>query len=125
MNLLKLFRSLTTTEPHVVALAAAGVTFPEQTSIAERLALECDDLTTGLPVVRDPLLREMLTRRAVSACQGATSWIWRFQDGSVLTANDAGVRVRVSRFLDRQIEAMLEAADEFDARARAMIEGRP
>lgn len=62
---------------------------------AGMLAAECARCASpNLPLCRDPVLREFLTRGSVFVEQAATAWLWRFADGSVLTANDAGVVVR-------------------------------
>lgn len=89
MTLVQRLRGMLTTEPHIAALFAAGVTFDSPPcTIAEKMTAEWEDAT-----VRDPVLRESMERIAVWACPAAVSWVWRFQDGSGVVANDQGVFV--------------------------------
>lgn len=89
MTFMQRLRGLLTTDPHVTGLCAAGITYDAPSTIAERM---CDDWEGS--TVRDPVLREAATRIAVTAEQAAVSWLWRFADDSVLTANERGVWAR-------------------------------
>jgi hypothetical protein len=89
-------RRFVSTDPHVVALCAAGITYDDaQETEAEYWRGVCDARETGLPYPRDPIARKILTEAAhQTVTAGFCSIKWDFSDGSVLTANDAGVMVR-------------------------------
>lgn len=89
MTIIQRLRGILTTDPHRVALFAARITYDATSTIAERIRAEWESAT-----VRDALFRETATRISIAESQSATAWIWRFEDQSVLTANDVGIYAR-------------------------------
>jgi hypothetical protein len=88
MTILERLRGILTTDPHRAALSAARVDFGAPGTIADQIRAQWEDAT-----VRDPVFREAATRVAIVAEPGV-SWLWRYSDQSVLTANDQGVWAR-------------------------------
>jgi hypothetical protein len=89
MTIIQRIRGIVTTEPHLAALFAARITYDATATIAERIRAEWESAT-----VRDALFRETATRISIAEAQSAVAWIWRFEDMSVLTANDVGIYAR-------------------------------
>lgn len=89
MTILQRLRGILTTDPHLAGLCACGITYDVPATIADRLRVDWEGAT-----VRDPVFRDAATRIAVTVDQAAVSWLWRFEDQSVLTANDRGVWAR-------------------------------
>lgn len=87
MTLLQRLRGILTTDPHIAAMYATQTTYAPTT--AEQLRTTWKGAT-----IRDPVFRADMTRRSTSVHAGAVATVWHFDDGSVLTANDAGVVVR-------------------------------
>jgi hypothetical protein len=63
-------------------------------SKAAKMAEICDTIAGSDALVRNIVCRETLSRHAKLAEQSGMGWIWKFEDGSQLTANDFGVWVR-------------------------------
>lgn len=89
MTLRQRLRGILTTDPHISALFAAQIDFSAPGTIAERMQADWEGST-----VRDAVLRDAATRIAVTATPAAVAYLWRFADGSVLTANEQGVWAR-------------------------------
>jgi hypothetical protein len=89
MTLVQRIRGYLTSDPHIAALCAAGITFDSPpTTIAEKLIVDWEGAT-----VRDPVLRESMERVAVRAHQTGVAWVYFFYDESCVAANDEGVFV--------------------------------
>lgn len=89
MTLVQRLRGYLTTDPHISALFAAGITYDSPPcTVAEKMVTDWEGAT-----VRDPVLRESMERIAIHAHQTGVSWLYRFYDGSGVAANDEGVFV--------------------------------
>jgi hypothetical protein len=89
MTIVQRLRGLLTTDPHIAALCASGITFDSPpATVAEQMIADWEGAT-----VRDPVLRESLERIAVRAHQTGVSWLYVFHDESGVAANDEGVFV--------------------------------